>query len=162
MQTTTVERIIAKIDNDFNPNNSDWIPRVGPWCIDVLQQLDVLLTDKVKKELTVKDRVARSNCDLDNLDIKVYDKNGCLIPNANDSKSCCGNSSSTGVEQKAPGCHIMRTPQTVEYEGYDGKPKMIGSHVGVKLIVIGFYPIVATLTLILIQIKYSLNMILLK
>ena len=128
MQTTTVERIIAKIDNDFNPNNSDWIPRVAPWCIDVLQQLDVLLTDKVRKELTVKDRVARSNCDLDNLDVKVYDKNGCLIPNANDKMSCCGNASSTGVKEETPGCHIMRTPQTIEYEGCTGKPKMIGSH----------------------------------
>lgn len=127
MQTTTVERIIAKIDNDFNPNNSDWIPRVGAWCIDVLQQLDVLLTDKVRKELKVKNRVARSACDLCNLDIKVYDSNGCLIPNANDISSCCGNASSTG-DEKQSGCHIMRTPQTVEIEGCDGKPKLVGSH----------------------------------
>ena len=127
MQTTTVERIIAKIDNDFNPNNSDWIPRVGAWCTDVLQQLDVLLTEKVRKELTVKDRVARSACDLDNLDIKVYDCNGCLIPNANDKRSCCSQSSSTGVKQQTPGCHVMRTPQTVEYE-CDKTPKMIGSN----------------------------------
>lgn len=125
MQTTTVERIIAKIDNDFNPNNSDWIPRVGAWCIDVLQQLDVLLTDKVRKELTVKDRVAKSNCDLCNLDLKVYDENGCLIPNAEEDKSCCSNSSSTGNKQ---GVHIMRTPQTVEIECCDGKPTVYGSH----------------------------------
>ena len=26
--TTNIERIIAKIDNDFNPDNSDWIPNV--------------------------------------------------------------------------------------------------------------------------------------
>ena len=123
MQTTTVERIIAKIDNDFNPNNSDWIPRVGAWCIDVLQQLDVLLTEKVRKELTVKNRVAKSNCDLDTLDIKVYDESGCLIPNAKDKKQTCCNSSSTGVEKQT---HIMRTPQTVEIES-DCRHTYIGS-----------------------------------
>ena len=33
---TNVEHIIAKIDNDFNPDNSDWIPRVGTWVIDAM------------------------------------------------------------------------------------------------------------------------------
>ena len=33
---TSVERIIAKIDNDFNPDGSDWIPRVIAWTIDAM------------------------------------------------------------------------------------------------------------------------------
>lgn len=113
---TTVERIIAKIDNDFNPNNSDWIPRVGAWCVDVMQQLDVLLTDKVKKKLTVKDRIARSECCLSNLDLKVYDKNGCIIPEAGNKSGCCANHSSTGENSKDAYLHEMLTHRTVEIE----------------------------------------------
>ena len=93
---TTVERIIAKIDNDFNPNNSDWIPRVAAWCIDAMQQLDVLLTEKVRKKLTVKGGIAMSDCCLKGLDIKVFDKNGCEIPKAGTRGSCGCNNSSTG------------------------------------------------------------------
>lgn len=45
---TNIERIIAKIDNDFNPDNSDWIPRVAAWCIDAMSQIDVLPTEKYR------------------------------------------------------------------------------------------------------------------
>ena len=38
---TNIERIIAKIDNDFNPDNSDWIPRVGAWTIDAMNMLKI-------------------------------------------------------------------------------------------------------------------------
>lgn len=124
MKTTTVERIIAKIDNDFNPNNSDWIPRVGAWCIDVLQQLDVLLTETVTKELTVKDRIAYSPCDLSNLDIKVFDTNGCEIVEAGSKSGCCVQSPSTGVGEGS--LHVMRTPSTVEYESRNSN-EVIGS-----------------------------------
>ena len=116
---TTVERIIAKIDNDFNPNNSDWIPRVPAWCIDAMQQLDVVSTKKVKKKLTVKDGVARSACCLRGLDLTVYDKNGCVIKNSeNASSSCCGgNHSFTGEDTKNNTfAHIPVTPQTVDLE----------------------------------------------
>ena len=40
--TISVEKIIAKIDYDFNPDGSDWIPRVISWTIDAMGQLDVL------------------------------------------------------------------------------------------------------------------------
>lgn len=92
---TNVERIIAKIDNDFNPDNSDWIPRVGTWCIDAMSQLDVLRTKRKKKKLTVKDRIAYSECAIDNAGLKVYDENGCEVKEASDSNNCCG-SPSTG------------------------------------------------------------------
>lgn len=75
---TTVDRIIAKIDNDFNPNNSDWIPRVGAWIHDALMQLDCIITEEVKKKLTVKNRIARSDCELGE-NVKLYDCNGCEI-----------------------------------------------------------------------------------
>ena len=141
---TTVERIIAKIDNDFNPNNSDWIPRVGAWCIDAMHQLDVTMTSKVKKKLLVKDRVARSECCLSDLDLTVYDENGCIVPKAGSKSGCCGaanngsmQSPSTGKEELVSGntlytiddnsrngedggtqtlLHRMRTHRTVELE----------------------------------------------
>ena len=144
---TTVERIIAKIDNDFNPNNSDWIPRVGAWCIDAMQQLDVLMTSKVKKKLLVKDRIARSECCLSNLDLTVYDENGCIVPLAGTKTGCCGannlsrnsKSSSTGntpivsnetlyqIQDNSrngehggrDNLHYMRTHRTVELEHHN-------------------------------------------
>lgn len=125
---TTVERIIAKIDNDFNPNNSDWIPRVAAWCIDAMQQLDVLLTEKVRKKLTVKDRIAMSDCCLKGLDIKVFDKNGCEIPEASKAKRCGCNNSSTGENQKSnsdASCHHMRTHRTVEFECYPQNKEIV-------------------------------------
>ena len=42
----TVEHIIAKIDNDFNPDNSDWIPRVATWCIQLKKLLNIMLKIK--------------------------------------------------------------------------------------------------------------------
>ena len=119
---TTVERIIAKIDNDFNPNNTEWVARVPAWCIDAMSQINVLMESRQKKKLEVKDRVAMSDCCLTNLNnLKVYDENGCEIPLAG-TRSCCGNAnnSSTGKEEKSPTSdfrvHHMRTHRTVELE----------------------------------------------
>lgn len=96
---TNIERIIAKIDNDFNPDNSDWIPRVGAWCIDAMGMLNVLRKEKKKTKLIVKDRIAYSTCPIDKNNIKVYTKEGCLIKEAdsNNTNDCdCNNSSFTG------------------------------------------------------------------
>ena len=92
-----VERIIAKIDNDFNPDNSDWIPRVGAWCIDAMSQINVLKTKKKRIKVSVKDKIAYSNCPLDENNIKVFDKNGCEIKKADDYTNC-NNCSFTGEE----------------------------------------------------------------
>ena len=110
---TTVDRIIAKIDNDFNPNNSDWIPRVGAWVHDALMQLDCFVTEEVKKKLTVKDRIARSDCELGE-NIKLYDSNGCEIKELDDNNtgSCC-NGNKTSISSKGV-CQI--TPDTVAKE----------------------------------------------
>lgn len=107
---TTVDRIIAKIDNDFNPNNSDWIPRVGAWIHDALMQLDCVPTEEVKKKITVKNRIGISDCELGE-NIKVYNKNGCELVNLSNSKHCGCESSS----------HFSKgdmefTPQTITTE----------------------------------------------
>lgn len=39
----------SKIENDFNPDNSDWIPRVAAWTIDAMAQLKVFNTIKNKE-----------------------------------------------------------------------------------------------------------------
>ena len=42
-----LQRIIAKVDNDFNIDQSDWIPRVAAWTIDAMSILKC--TPYVKK-----------------------------------------------------------------------------------------------------------------
>lgn len=85
-----IERIIAKIDNDFNPDNSDWIPRVGTWAIDAMQQLNVLPTERRRIKLLVKDRIAYFECNIVTNNIKVYDSNGCEVKEASSSQTCNG------------------------------------------------------------------------
>ena len=52
-KTITIEHIIGKLDNDFNPDNSDWIPRVPAWCVDAMNELKVLRKIDKKMKLTV-------------------------------------------------------------------------------------------------------------
>ena len=86
---TNIDRIIAKIDNDFNPNNSDWIPRVGAWVYDGLGLLQIGTTKRVKEKFVVKNRIAYNKCEFQG-DIKVYDKNGCEIEEyIGISNGCC-------------------------------------------------------------------------
>lgn len=95
MTNITVEHIIAKIDNDFNPDNSDWIPRVAAWCTDAMNQLKLLQTTTKKYKIEINNRIGKAACC--NLDIvKVYDDNGCEIKQAS-SEDCCNDSSPTGV-----------------------------------------------------------------
>lgn len=110
---TNVERIIAKIDNDFNPDNSDWIPRVGAWCIDAMTQLDILRTKRKKKKLIVKDRIAYSDCPLTNNNIKIYDNKGCKIEEAKDSNACNDCSSMGESASETSGTSIDITPSTI-------------------------------------------------
>ena len=108
---TNIERIIAKIDNDFNPDNSDWIPRVGAWCIDAMGMMNALRKEKKRTKLIVTDRIAYSNCPLDKYNIKVYDKNGCEIKKAN-YKQCDNDCPSTGEVLKS----IEVTPDTISID----------------------------------------------
>ena len=96
---TNIERIIAKIDNDFNPDNSDWIPRVGAWCIDAMSMIGCLCTERKKETIIVNNRIAQSNCPINNRNLKVYDNNGCEIKNVQQSISKCCNSSTGEIQQ---------------------------------------------------------------
>lgn len=95
-----VERIIAKIDNDFNPDNSDWIPRIGAWCFDALAMLDITPKEKVTKRFPVRGGIVYNKCGFPNNDIIVKDVNGCIIPKHDEVSKCgCGATSTpTGEE----------------------------------------------------------------
>ena len=93
----TVERLVGKIDNDFNISESDWIPRVAAWVIDALSQMKCLPMERKKRKLKVNNRIAIFPCTLNTSDIKVYDSHGCEIPELNSGEcSCYASSSSTG------------------------------------------------------------------
>lgn len=94
-KTTNIERIIAKIDNDFNPDNSDWIPRVGAWCIEALSMIGGLQTERKRKVYKVNDRIVNTDCPINDINIKVFDENGCEVKKA-DKDKCCGCPPSTG------------------------------------------------------------------
>lgn len=96
----TLERLIAKIDNDFNISESDWIPRVAAWTIDALSQMQVLPMERKRRKLEVKDRIAQFPCVINSKEIKVYDKNGCEIPELNKSTSCGCVSSKRNTSQE--------------------------------------------------------------
>lgn len=83
-----IGRLIAKIDNDFNIDNSDWIPRVGAWVTDALSQMKVLPMERKKRELEVSNRIAIFPCELNAKELKVYDSNGCEIEFESDGIQC--------------------------------------------------------------------------
>ena len=95
--TTNIDRIIAKIDNDFNPDNSDWIPRVGAWVHDGLGLLSVSTTKRVKERFVVKDRIANNKCEFKGK-IKVFDCNGCEIKEYTGVSNGCCTSPFTGEQ----------------------------------------------------------------
>lgn len=120
---TNVERIIAKIDNDFNPDNSDWIPRVGAWCIDAMSQLNVTPTKRKRKIVTVNDRIAYSDCPINNNNIKVFDSNGCEIKKAKEVANC-NSCPSTGSRTSATSAsNIEFTPDTINIINNDNANK---------------------------------------
>lgn len=96
-----LQRLIGKIDNDFNIDNSDWIPRVGAWVTDALSQMQCLPMERKRRELEVVDRIAQFPCTINAKDIVVKTKEGCEIVDANDFQEGCGcgtkgSNSSTG------------------------------------------------------------------
>lgn len=108
---TNVERIIAKIDNDFNPDNSDWIPRVGAWVIDAMNQINALKTKRKKIKIPVNERIAIAECNLDN--VIVYDKNGCKLKEETEECRCGMQYPSTG---RLAENSINITANTITYE----------------------------------------------
>ncbi len=114
----SMQRLVGKVDNDFNISESDWIPRVAAWVIDALSQLKVLPMEKKLRKLEVSERIALFPCEITANELRVFDKYGNEIQNSADSKcsnlskgsnnpnSCnCGqvNNSSTGGQYQTIG-----------------------------------------------------------
>ena len=94
----SLKRLIGKIDNDFNISESDWIPRVAAWVIDALSQIGCLPMEMKRRELPVSNRIAIHPCITNAKSLRVYDKNGCEIPELNTSNSCnCNDKQFIGV-----------------------------------------------------------------
>lgn len=83
-----LQRLIGKIDNDFNISESDWIPRVAAWVIDALSQLNVAPMERKRRKLEVSNRIAQFPCTLNATEIKVFTEKGCEISNLKHSNSC--------------------------------------------------------------------------
>lgn len=95
-----LQRLIAKIDNDFNISESDWIPRVAAWTIDALSQMQVLPMERKRRKLEVSNRIAQFPCTINAKELKVFDKNGCEISELNSNNSCGCNSSRKNIPQE--------------------------------------------------------------
>lgn len=85
-----LQRLIGKIDNDFNLSESDWIPRVAAWTIDALSQMNILPKERKRRTLEVSERIAQFPCQIDAFELKVYDKNGCEIAHLDSRTNSCG------------------------------------------------------------------------
>ena len=97
----TLQRLIGKIDNDFNISESDWIPRVAAWTIDALSQMKVLPMERKRRKLEVSNRIAQFPCTINAEELRVFDSNGVEIPAFDREKDCkCPKSaiSSTGEQ----------------------------------------------------------------
>lgn len=84
----SLDRLIGKVDNDFNISESDWIPRAAAWVIDALSQMKCLPMERKRRTLQVNNRIAHFPCTLNSTDIRVYDSNGCEISGLNVKNSC--------------------------------------------------------------------------
>lgn len=83
-----LERLIGKIDNDFNISESDWIPRVAAWTIDALSQMQILPMERKRRKLEVNNKIAQFPCTLNAKELRVYDSNGCEIKEYDRHNSC--------------------------------------------------------------------------
>ena len=95
----SIEQIIAKIDNDFNPDNTDWIPRVAAWVSDALSQMNVLLTKRKRIKIPITNKIGISPYNLTNA--IIYDCCGNRIPEATAGAGDCSCSSSTGEGEES-------------------------------------------------------------
>lgn len=123
----SIERIIAKIDNDFNPDNTDWIPRVAAWVTDALLQLDVNLTKRKRISLPIRNRIGISQYNLRNA--IIYDKCGNRIQEAtaNASDCPCNGSPSTGDLEQTTTASATDTSETICNEDANNAPDQMVS-----------------------------------
>lgn len=109
---TNMERIIAKIDNDFNPDNSDWIPRVIAWTIDAMSILKVNVEEVKVQRVDVNDRIAYFKCGLSDNIIAIYDENGCPIKE----KAAIGCECSSSFTGEGKGTDLIELSNTTATE----------------------------------------------
>lgn len=127
VDNVSIERIIAKIDNDFNPDNTDWIPRVAAWVTDALLQLDVNLTKRKRISLPIRNRIGISQYNLRNA--IIYDKCGNRISEAtaNASDCPCNGSPSTGDLEQITTASATDTSETICNEDANDAPNQMVS-----------------------------------
>lgn len=102
----TLQRLIGKIDNDFNISESDWIPRVAAWTIDALSQMKVLPMERKKRTLEVSNRIAQFPCTINAEELKVFDSCGNEIPAYDKEKDC-------GCKKAKKGCNNSSTGEQI-------------------------------------------------
>lgn len=73
----TIDKVITKIDNDFNIDNTDWVDRVPQWCSDALEILDLLPKVEVVNNTPVKESLIETPSDL--YSVKYIKYNNCFI-----------------------------------------------------------------------------------
>lgn len=105
-----LQRLVGKIDNDFNISESDWIPRVAAWTIDALSQMKVLPMELKRRKLEVSDRIAIFPCELNASEIKVFDKYGCEIEHLTKNNNSCN-------------CSVDKTSQLQEIAVFNSNNK---------------------------------------
>lgn len=83
-----IEQIIAKIDNDFNLDQTDYVPRIAAWVIEALSILKCTKFEYTTKKIEIKNRIGYLPTDVDFDTVKIYCKKGCEISNINDEIGC--------------------------------------------------------------------------
>lgn len=90
-----LQRLVGKIDNDFNISESDWIPRVAAWVIDALSIMKVLPMERKHRTLEVSNKIAQFPCALNSTELKVFDEYGNEIKEYDANKDCSNNKASS-------------------------------------------------------------------
>lgn len=80
-QNISIEQVIAKLDNDFNLDNSDWIPRIAAWVIEALSILKCTRKEYKKETIIIQDRIGTLPVEIDFSKVKMYEVEGCEIKN---------------------------------------------------------------------------------
>ena len=91
-----IEYIIGKVDNDLNGDGSDWIGRVGGWCVDGMNEVKVVGKVDKKMKVRVINKIGKSKCCVIDEGVKVYDSNGCEVGRGDSSKYRCNDSECSG------------------------------------------------------------------
>lgn len=132
-QNIPIDEIIAGIDNDFNLDNTDWIPRIAVWTIEALSQLNCLVTEKKRMGVDVNNRIAMLGCSFTNKKFKVYDKNGCEVTELEGVAGCCGTKSNGSSTGKQSFNHEGRVTKTLNREQIvDPNSNILGVPTGIS------------------------------